>query len=235
MDFYSGFVKHYDFIFPVKPATVSFMNALVENSGAKVLDLGCGTAELLNQISTDSPLKTGVDLDEYMILEARKKFPEIKFHQLSIVELEKLDTKYDLIYSTGNVLSYLNRNDLSTLASTIKASLNNGGKFAAQIINWNKFSNNYNYTFPQLNNAEKNVQFYREYKSLSNGQKVAFHTKLTERNNIIFEGLSTLYPVLKSELCEIFVNVGFKSVSIFGDFSKAAYRDDSPAIIMVCE
>ncbi len=71
--------KYYSFIIPKK---------------SKVLEIGCGTGELLN--STDPSYGVGIDFSENMISVARKQFPDLVFFVDDIEEL-KLDEKFDYI------------------------------------------------------------------------------------------------------------------------------------------
>ncbi|GJQ61303.1 MAG: methyltransferase [Melioribacteraceae bacterium] len=235
MDFYSEFVEYYDFIFPVKSATVKFLEGLISDYESHVLDLGCGTAELLNRIATNPSKKTGIDIDENMIREAREKFPAASFHSMNITNLNQLNFSFDLIYSTGNVLSYLNAAELLILAKKIKDSLNKNGKFAAQVVNWDKFNGEYDFSFPSITNDEKQLEFRREYKSVSNSNEVEFHTALYKSGEMRFSGESILHPTLSSEHEDIFKKAGFTSVEIYGDFTKSVYKEKSPAIILVCQ
>ncbi len=68
-----------------------------------VLEVGCGTGELLNNIR--AARKTGIDYSPTMIAEAKKQFPQIDF-QVMAAENISLDAKYDLII-LSNLTGYL--------------------------------------------------------------------------------------------------------------------------------
>ena len=72
-------------------------------SESTVLEIGCGTGELLDKISGKE--KTGIDVSEKMIEEAKKQFPEINF-VCSPAENLQLDKKYDVII-LSNLVGYL--------------------------------------------------------------------------------------------------------------------------------
>ena len=71
--------KYYSFIIPKK---------------SKVLEIGCGTGELLN--STDPSYGVGIDFSTNMISIAKKQFPDLIFYEDDIEDL-KLDEKFDYI------------------------------------------------------------------------------------------------------------------------------------------
>ena len=71
-------------------------------NGAKILDLGCGIGDLYKfliekKISMDY---TGIDIVEEMIEIAQKKYDNIKFKTLNILE-EELNEKYDYVIMNG--------------------------------------------------------------------------------------------------------------------------------------
>lgn len=68
-----------------------------------VLEIGCGTAELLNDIKGRK--KTGIDFSEGMIGEAKKQFPHLELHVMSAENIT-LDEKFDLVI-LSNLIGYL--------------------------------------------------------------------------------------------------------------------------------
>lgn len=72
-------------------------------SDSTVLEIGCGTGELIAQINGYD--KTGIDFSKMMIDEAKKQFPDIEFVCMSAEEI-KLEKKYDVII-LSNLVGYL--------------------------------------------------------------------------------------------------------------------------------
>jgi SAM-dependent methyltransferase len=70
----------------------------------KVLEVGCGTGELLNEIKAIN--KTGIDFSEVMIDEARKQFPSLDLRVMSAEQIQ-FDKKFDLII-LSNLVGYVN-------------------------------------------------------------------------------------------------------------------------------
>lgn len=73
------------------------------NDNASVLEVGCGTGELLGKINGRE--KTGIDFSEIMIEEAKKQFPDIHFI-CSPAEAIQIDRKFDVII-LSNLVGYL--------------------------------------------------------------------------------------------------------------------------------
>ena len=68
-----------------------------------VLEVGCGTGELLNGIRAKS--KTGIDFSGEMINIAKEQYPDINFIEMSAEELN-IDEKFDIII-LSNLIGYL--------------------------------------------------------------------------------------------------------------------------------
>lgn len=71
--------------------------------GSAVLEIGCGTGELLGKINGTE--KTGIDFSERMIDEAQKQFPEIDFICCPAEDIQ-LDKTFDVII-LSNLIGYL--------------------------------------------------------------------------------------------------------------------------------
>jgi SAM-dependent methyltransferase len=68
-----------------------------------VLEIGCGTGELLNEIKAKQ--KTGIDFSEGMIGEGRKQFPHLDLRVMPAENI-RLEKKFDLII-LSNLIGYL--------------------------------------------------------------------------------------------------------------------------------
>lgn len=74
------------------------------HEGLSVLEIGCGTGELLNGIKAKR--KVGIDFSEGMIAQAKKQFPELELYVMPAEKLEFTE-KFDLII-LSNLIGYLN-------------------------------------------------------------------------------------------------------------------------------
>jgi SAM-dependent methyltransferase len=64
-----------------------------------VLDVGCGLGGTASFVERKGFGKcTGIDIDQEAINYAKNKYPEVDFFRLDILEAEKLNKKFDLIY-----------------------------------------------------------------------------------------------------------------------------------------
>ncbi|MGB3777746.1 MAG: methyltransferase domain-containing protein [Tunicatimonas sp.] len=82
---------------------------LAPQPGECILDLGCGTGELTNQISEAGARVVGIDSSEELILAARKHFPQLSFHQRDATRLTDSE-QYDAVFSNA-VLHWISNQD----------------------------------------------------------------------------------------------------------------------------
>ena len=89
----------------------------------KVLDLGCGTGALTNEIAKFSDEAVGIDLSAGMVKKAKTLYPNIRFFVMDACALE-WDGHFDAIFSNA-VLHFIKAQDV-LLDSVYKALVNNG-------------------------------------------------------------------------------------------------------------
>ena len=80
------------------PAIESILKSLVK--GKKVLDLGCGTGLLTNQIKSWGGIVNGVDIADEMINIARQNYKEIDFQISASNDLPFENSEYDIVASS---------------------------------------------------------------------------------------------------------------------------------------
>lgn len=82
-----------------------FIKKYIQTKGKKLLDVGCGTGHHAGLLSKRYHV-TGLDLDENILSVARKKYPNIPFHQGNMIDF-KLNTRYDIIISLFSSIGYV--------------------------------------------------------------------------------------------------------------------------------
>lgn len=104
-------------------------------SGKKVLDLGCGTGETLKRVS-EKYESSGLDLSEGMLKKAKIKLKG-KNVPLFLGDMREFDTgeKYDIIYSFFDTVNHLTSlEDLKDLFISVKKSLNENGIYIFDVV-----------------------------------------------------------------------------------------------------
>lgn len=95
-----------------------------------VLEIGCGTGELLHQIRGSQ--KVGVDFSPAMIAEAKKQFPELELHVMDAENIT-LDQKFDLIV-VSNLIGYVE--DVQTVFEQLHKVSHSGTKIIVTYYNY---------------------------------------------------------------------------------------------------
>lgn len=94
----------------------------------KILEIGCGAGHKLNYLSEQ--LKTqynyGVDISKKAIIYGKKKYKKIKLYNISSLEINKINTKFDLIIC-GFFLYLLDREEIFRQFDLIFKKLNKNG------------------------------------------------------------------------------------------------------------
>jgi trans-aconitate methyltransferase len=101
---------------------------LAPKPGEKILDLGCGTGDLANQLSQQGVDITGIDKSENMIEQAQKKYPELTFLVQDAVDM-RYSKEFDAVFS--NATLHWIKTPKRALQS-IYHSLKPGGRFVAE-------------------------------------------------------------------------------------------------------
>jgi SAM-dependent methyltransferase len=80
---------------------------LVESFGPRtVLDAGCGTGRVAIELARRGCSVVGVDIDPQMLATARRKAPDLEWHQADLATVD-LGRQFDLILMAGNVMIFL--------------------------------------------------------------------------------------------------------------------------------
>lgn len=80
---------------------------LVESFGPQtVLDAGCGTGRVAIELARRGCSVVGVDIDPQMLATARRKAPDLEWHQADLATVD-LGRQFDLILMAGNVMIFL--------------------------------------------------------------------------------------------------------------------------------
>ncbi|MEX1027266.1 MAG: class I SAM-dependent methyltransferase [Candidatus Paceibacterota bacterium] len=107
---------------------VGFLKAKIKSPLHSVLDLGCGTGCLTEQIRRHLRIEDarGADFVKEMVQQAGYRYPRIKFATAALPQLAFPETRFDLIVSS-EVLYYLSPDDRTECLRLIEQALSPGG------------------------------------------------------------------------------------------------------------
>lgn len=137
---YKNFSKVYDKFMEICDYNewVSLLENYIKDynqSGNKILDLGCGTGETLVRLSEKYQC-SGLDLSEGMLKKAKIKLKG-KNVPLFLGDMREFDTneKYDVIYSFFDTVNHLTSlEDLNDLFNSVKNSLKENGIYIFDVV-----------------------------------------------------------------------------------------------------
>jgi trans-aconitate methyltransferase len=106
----------------------SLVEMLDPKQGEKILDLGCGTGDLTNEIAKMGAKVVGMDASPDMIEKARKKYPHLSF-LVDNGESFRTQERYDAIFSNA-ALHWMKRAE--SVVQSMALALRGGGRLVAE-------------------------------------------------------------------------------------------------------
>lgn len=110
-----------------------FKKYISDTSGKKILDLGCGTADILDCIR-DEKLYVGIDNNKQYIEANKKRFANRKTCRFYYTDLnaysEKTTQKFDVVLMIG-VMHHIDDNAVNDAMASIKRIIADGGVFVS--------------------------------------------------------------------------------------------------------
>lgn len=104
------------------------LELLAPREGERILDLGCGTAHLTNQIAARGAKVVGLDKSPAMIERARALYPELHLEVADATDFH-FDEPFDAVFSNA-AIHWMK--DQDAVADSIGKALKTGGRFVAE-------------------------------------------------------------------------------------------------------
>jgi glycine/sarcosine N-methyltransferase len=237
MESFATIAPYYNRIFPYKPARGNFIESLLPKKPANILDIGCATGALANDLAKRGHFVTGIDLAKEMISIARKDAGNYRaeFDVMDMLQIDEEfgESQFHLVSCLGNTLVQLDSLEkISSLINKAKNILKPGGVFVLQNVNYDKIITRNITSLPLI--EDKEIVFYRNYYYHHDSGLIEFNTRIIDK--LIFKEITNttyLYPIRSKELSEILLQVGFANFDFFGDFDQTTFDEESPALVAV--
>ena len=213
--------------------------------GKRVLDLACGTGRHAVALALEGAEVVGIDNSEVMIARAKEHAVtndvSPKFILGEMTELHSITVdQYDLIICLGNSLALLdNLNGLEMVLSSVYNSLNDGGLFVAQALNFEEIHRTGFRFFPQKGgkmDTGEDIVFSRffEHTDPPHSSTLVMSAQMKVKGK--WTSLVSTQKVLNlnSDLLKRYlVQAGFQETSFYSDYSESPLvgSDDRNVVI----
>jgi trans-aconitate methyltransferase len=114
------------FVYQFGENVLELLNA---KPGECILDLGCGTGYLTNQIQQQGATVTGMDASADMVAKAHKSYPDVEFFVADGTDFH-FDNKFDAVFSNAT-LHWIKKADAAI--KCVYDALKPGGRFVAEM------------------------------------------------------------------------------------------------------
>ncbi len=172
-DYYSDYAQNYDF--DLWYEYLLSLSPLKINERSKVLDLGCGTGDMMLRFINDGVFIVGIDYSEEMISAADDNIflnnEDVYRYILIKKDISEfyISAKFDLIYSMGDTVNYLSYDNLGKLLGNVRYMLRNGAVFTFDAINPEHFVTDEAKTETVDIDEQTKISFYRIRKTGNDG------------------------------------------------------------------
>ncbi|MGQ8336695.1 class I SAM-dependent methyltransferase [Sunxiuqinia sp. A32] len=239
--FYTSIANYYDQIFPLNSKQVTFVESSLQSlSGKNILDVGCSTGKLANELASLGCDVTGIDLNSDMIQLAKEAYPSTNLH---FRETNMLDLDNDFpgklfhgIVCFGNTLVHLSSlGEIGNFFNTARKHLVPGGKLMVQVLNYDYILENEITDLPLIDT--ENIGFIRKYDLPTKPSgKIIFNTELIikETRDSHFHA-SYLIPLRKNEIETLLEINGFSRVKFYSNFDKRPYGGHHLPLVFIAE
>ncbi len=211
---YKSVAEKYDLIFQFNQKVIDFLEDLLPNTSALILDIGCGTGKYTGHLAERHTVY-GIDPDEDSIRLASSRFPAGRFETTDLFAFDN-KVRFDLIFSIGNVISHIPKEALREFIMRVESMLKYGGIWAFHTMNWDEILKKDTYDFPVI--EKDGLRFERRYEKISE-DGVDFITRLTDIREDEVKQIIKLYPQTVSQLME--VHRGFNLMASYGNYAKS--------------
>lgn len=154
-----------DSLKPTREYIIKTLSKYKNMEELKVLDLGCGTGELIFELKKEfNNIKiTGIDFSEKMIEISKNKNPSAKHILMDVSELNKLDEKFNIIICTHSLPYYKKPKDVF---EQLNKMLQDDGRIFAGFASGDSIYDKFILSFVKLTTGKANYPSDNEFRIL---------------------------------------------------------------------
>ncbi len=201
-----------------------------------ILEVGCGTGRHAQILQQEKKFQiTGVDIDESMIEEARKRIPETRLYTHDILDtdfLKEQEGNFDAIISLGNTVGLVSRDSsydliIKRFSQFVKKEK---GILIFQILNTEKERTGWSQPRSLITDDGEYI-FLRGFETTEKFIRPEIITLFRSKNEnnwgISSTGRSNIPRVKKKEMVSLLKMNGFKKIEVYGDYQKTIFNSES--------
>ncbi len=235
--FYNSIAPYYRYIFPLNLTQLAFCQSIQPNFNSNVLDIGCAVGDFSLALAGKYQNVTAIDLDEEMICLAKEQAATVEnicFYKMDMLKIATIfpHNSFDLVTCFGNTVVHLSYTDaVAKFFSSVKTILAENGKFAFQIINYDRIFTKNLKGLSTIDNEKIKFERYYNYTPIS--EKVEFSTVLTiKETNKKIENTISLLALRQNTICKLLKQAGFENIRFYGSFKGDEFTDESVPIVV---
>lgn len=150
---------------PTRDYILKAMNEIMVKKHTKVLDLGCGPGQLINELSRkfNNLDIMGIDFSEKMLEVSKSRNPLASHMKLDVAELYKLKEKFNIIICTHSLPYYKEPNKVMSELSKL---LKDDGRIFMGFASGNNFYDKFALSFVKLTTGPAVYPSHKEFEYL---------------------------------------------------------------------
>ena len=223
-DFYDLLADHYDDLFGCDDETVGFL-ASSAGSGARVLDVACGTGAHTRALLGQGRDAWGVDLSPAMVDRARAlATPAGRADRFSVADMLAVAghpaAPFDLVFCIGNSIAHLESvTDVRRFFGEALRALVPGGAFVVQFVDIGSTPVGAARELPAL--KSDSVTMRRTYHRVS-ADEIRFDAVLEVDTDAPAAASQRLIALRGPQVVSLLGEAGFRDIELFGGFDGSA-------------
>ncbi len=249
---YNQIAAYYDQLFPLSQEKVEWIKEKLHlKPGSRVLDLGCGSGDLVIALARAGCQVKGIDNDGNMVEKARGKIQNAGIEGAWVSQEDMLNysvsKRFNNIICIGNTIPHLpNKKALISGLKLAYRTLTPGGKILLQTVNFDQDGVEHK-QFPVLNAADGDVKFHRWYTPVASNRTKNNEKRAKEEQvnfNVRLEILSEnrelrdTVPLLvlpQSYMKAALSKAGFKKIATYCGFSHELWHKNCGGTVYLAE